>query len=393
MRVSYKDLDRFDKVELEALLHAPAGPCISLFLPTAAVSGRELQAEALVLRRLLTQATAQLTAQGRATAEIEHLLSPITTVAESNKALGHDQHKGLAFFVAPTCCLAYRLPLSLPELVVVDHHFYIRPLLPIIDGDENFYVLALSQNAVRLFQGTHYQMTELELTDTPTSLAELLRYDEFERSLQLHTSGRKSDSSRTPAIFHGQGIAGDESIIHASLLRFLHTVERTVTSRLARTRAPLLLAGVDADQGLYRQVNHYPYLLERGIAGNYDKVTANALHEAAWPIIAPYFLEARNRAIARYQQLAGQGDGHTMTEIKNVVLAAVYHQVDTILTPPDIQLWGRFIAEGHQVVSHKEAEPGDEELVNLAVVHTLKNNGAAYQVGPEANTVAAILRH
>lgn len=393
MRVSYKDLDRFDKVELDTLLRTQEGPCISLFLPTAVVSGREVQGEVLVLRRLLNQATLQLTAQGMATDAIEQLLSPITTLTESNTAFGHEQRKGLAFFVTPTCCLAYRLPLSLPELVVVDHHFYIRPLLPIIDGDENFYVLALSQNAVRLFQGAHYQMTELDLTDTPTSLAEYLRYDEFERSLQLHTAGSKSTTSRAPVIFHGQGVAGDESIVHTSLLRFFHTVERMVTSRLTRSRAPLLLAGVDADQGLYRQVNHYPHLQERGLPGNYDKATAAALHEAAWPLVAPYFLEARNRAIARYQQLAGQGDGHTMTEIKNVVLAAVYHQIDTILTPPDIQLWGRFIPEGHQVVSHKEAEPGDEELVNLAVVHTLRNHGAAYLVGAEANTVAAILRH
>lgn len=393
MRVTYKDLDRFDKEELEILLREREGPCVSLFLPITVVSNREWQAEALVLRNLINQAKTRLVARGMAPADSERMLSPVSAMTEANKAFWSEQRNGLALFVAPACCQVYRLPLRLPALAVVDQHFYVRPLLPIIDGDESFYVLALSQNAVRLFHGTHYQMAESELTDTPTSLAEALRYDEFERSLQLHTSGSHLATSRTPAIFHGQGIAGDETIVHTSLLRFFHTVERTITSRLARTRAPLLLAGVDVDQGLYRQVNHYPNLLERGITGNYDKVPACVLHEAAWPIVAPYFLGARNRAIARYHQLASQGDGHTMTEIKNVVLAAVYHQVDTIFTPPDIQLWGRFIPEGHQVVSHKEAEPGDEELVNLAVLHTLKNNGAAYLVGTEATTVAAILRH
>lgn len=388
-----KDLDRFDKVELEPLLSECKGPCVSLFLPTAAVSGRELQAAALLLRNLLNQATDQLTAQGLTPAAIEQLLAPVSAVAEPNQTFWGEQHNGLAIFAASADCIAYRLPLSLPVLAVVDQHFYIRPLLPLIDGDENFYVLALSQNSVRLLHGTRYQMTEVDLTDTPTSLGEALRYDEFERSLQLHTAGSMTGSSRAPVIFHGQGVAGDETITHTSLLRFFHSIERTVTSRLNRTHAPLLLAGVAADQGLYRQVNHYPHLLERGIPGNYDKAPTHALHDAAWTIVAPYFLGARNRALTRYQQLAGQGDGHTMTEIKNVVLAAVYHQVDTIFTPPNIQLWGRFIPEGHQVVIHKEAEPGDEELINLAVVHTLKNNGAAYLVGPEASTVAAILRH
>ena len=393
MRVSYKDLDRFDKTELETLLREREGPCVSLFLPITVGSDHTWQAEGLLLRNLLTQAADRLAARGMATSDIERMLSPVTAMTEANKTFWSEQRSGMAIFVTPPCCQVYRLPLRLPVLAVVDQHFYIRPLLPIIDGDENFYVLALSQNAVRLFQGTHYQITEVELTDTPTSLAEALRYDEFECSLQLHTSGSNVGTSRAPVVFHGQGSAGDETFVHTSLTRFFHTIDRTITSRLARTRAPLLLAGVDADQGIYRQVNHYPNLLDRGIAGNYDKAPASVLHEAAWPIVAPYFLGARNRAIARYHQLASQADGHTMTEIKNVVLAAVYHQVDTIFTPPDMQIWGRFIPEGHQVVSHKEAEPGDEELVNLAVVHTLKNNGAAYLVGAEATTVAAILRH
>lgn len=397
MRASYKHLNRFDKTEIEPLLAAYEGPCVSFFLPTSSLGGHEIQTEPFILRNLLDQATAQLAAQGMSTSQIEHLLAPVSAVATPNKEFWRYQGNGLAFFVAPQVCMAYRLPLTLPELVVIEQRFYLRPLLPIIDSSESFYVLALSQNAVRLFQGTHYQMTELALTDTPTSLAEALRYDEFERSLQLHSVGSSGGQGRRAAIFHGQGIAGDEALVHTNLVQFFHAVERAVTSRLARTHAPLVLAGVDADQGLYRQVNHYSHLIECGIPGNYDQVPSGALHEPAWAIVTPYFQQARNRALARYRQLAGQGDGHTVTEIKNVVLAAVYHQVDTIFATPTSQIWGRFVPEGHQVVIHKEAEPGDEELVNLAVVYTLQNNGAAYVVEPEQmpepTPVTAILRH
>lgn len=391
-----KTLNRFDQAEIAALLTPREGPCLSFFLPTSPVDGHTMAAEPLLLRNLLDQATAQLSAQGLTTPQIEQLLAPLTATANAGE-LWRYQQKGLAFFVAPQLCLGYRLPLALPACVVVDHSFYIKPLLPIIDGVDQFYLLALSQKAVRLFHGDRDQMTDLALTNTPTSLAAALQYDEFTRTLQLHTAGSSTGQGRPPAIFHGQGVAGDETIVHANLLHFFHSVEHAVTSRLTRTHAPLILAGVDADQGLYRQVNHYPGLLPQGIPGNQDRTAPTALHELAWPLVAPYFAQACDHALTRYRQLAGQGDGHTMTAIKDVVLAAAYHQVDTILTTPSAAIWGRFIPEGHQVVVHKEAEPGDEELINLAVIHTLQNHGTAYLMTPEQmpepTAVAAILRY
>lgn len=390
-----KALNRLAYAETAALLAPREGPCLSFFLPTSPADGYPTSTS-LLLRNLLDQATAQVAAQGQALFLIEQLLAPLTTIANAGE-LWRYQQKGLAFFVAPQLCLGYRLPLALPACVVVDHAFYIKPLLPIIDGEYQFYLLALSQKAVRLFHGDRYQMTEMALADTPTSLAAALQYDEFERTLQLHSAGSRVGQGRRPAIFHGQGIAGDETIVHANLLRFFHDVERTVTNRLSRTHAPLILAGVDADQGLYRQVNHYPHLLPQGIAGNYDRAMPAVLHELAWPLVAPYFAQACDHALARYHQLAGQGDGHTVTDIKNVVLASVYHQVDTIFVRSSDTIWGKFIPEGHQVVVHKEDEPGDEELINLAVIHTLQNHGRAYLLTPEQmpepTPVAAILRH
>lgn len=395
LHIVWKALNRLDQAEIAALLTPPAGPCLSFFLPTVPADGHTTTAEPLLLRNLLDQATEQLVAQGMATPQIEQLLAPLTATAQSGE-LWRYQQKGLAFFVAPAVCLGYRLPLALPACVAIGQHFYIKPLVPIMDGEDNFYLLALSQNAVRLFHGDRYQMTAIALPDTPKSLAETLRYDEFERTLQLHSAG-SGGQRRPPAIFHGQGVAGDETIVHANLLRFFHQVEQAVTSRLTRTHAPLVLAGVDADQGYYRQVNHYPRLLSVGIPGNYDRATPSTLHDLAWPVVAPYFAQAGDHALARYRQLAGQGDGHTVTEIKQVLLAAVYHQVDTIFVTSTGAIWGKFIPEGHQVVVHKEDEAGNEELINLAVIHTLQNHGTAYLLTPEQmpepTPVAAILRH
>lgn len=393
---TYKDINHFSKAEFSTLVAEREGPCVSFFLPLSAWRGHEGQAAPLHLRALVAQAEQQLLARGLPAAAIERLLTPVTTLAAPHREVWTPQPHSLALFVAPDCFLFYRLPLPLSERVIVDRRFYIVPLVPLVDGEDCFYTLALSQNAVRLFQGARYQMTEIELTDAPTSLADLLRYDEVERSLQLHTSGSSTGRGPSPAIFHGQGVSGDEKVVHANLLRFFHAVERAVTARLLKERAPLVLAGVAVDQGLYRKINRYPCLETHGIPGNPDKLTADALHGPAWAIVEPYFQQAPERALMRYRQGAGQGDGHTVSDIQNVVLTAAYHQVDSLFTTLSCQIWGRFIADSHQVILHKTAEAGDEELVNLAVIHTLSSQGAAYLVEPKqlptGVTVAAILR-
>lgn len=98
---------------------------------------------------------------------------------------------GLAVFLARDLFRSYRLPIRFDELVAVSNRFHTKPLLPLLTGDGRFYVLALSQNDVRLFLCTKYSVSEVNLEGVPRSLEEALRYDEAGRPLQLqaHTVG------------------------------------------------------------------------------------------------------------------------------------------------------------------------------------------------------------
>jgi len=69
------------------------------------------------------------------------------------------------------------LPLIFTQSVTVAHRFHVRPLLPLFSGDGRYYVLALSQNQVRLLQGSRFSIGEIDLKDLPGSLAQTLRDD------------------------------------------------------------------------------------------------------------------------------------------------------------------------------------------------------------------------
>ena len=91
---------------------------------------------------------------------MQKMLEPASKLLQDSHFWQH-QSDGLAIFLSSNRARRYRLPLNFAELVVVADHFHISPLLPLFTGDGQFYILALSQNEVRLLLGTRYSVSEV----------------------------------------------------------------------------------------------------------------------------------------------------------------------------------------------------------------------------------------
>ena len=61
--------------------------------------------------------------------------------------------KGLALFLAEGFFRRFRLPTAFVETVAVNRRFMVNPLIPLLSERDLFFVLALSQNQVRLLRG------------------------------------------------------------------------------------------------------------------------------------------------------------------------------------------------------------------------------------------------
>jgi hypothetical protein len=53
--------------------------------------------------------------------------------------------------------------------ILVNH---VKPLLPFLASDGVFYILALSQNQLRLLAGTRHTVDEIDLENVPETLSE-----------------------------------------------------------------------------------------------------------------------------------------------------------------------------------------------------------------------------
>lgn len=389
-------MNTLSQSDLKTLLEKHAHPCISIFMPTHHRAGAEIQQDPVRLRNQIREAEHRLQKKDMSLEQIEDLLNPVQALID-NKELWEHPIDGLAILRSPDDLFTYQIPASLKEQVVIADHFYLKPLLPFLTEDVRFYVLALSQNAIRLLENTRNTVEEVELPESvPTSLDEALGYNQPDNQLQYHSSATDmtiSKGGHRAAVFHGQGIGIDDT--KNNLLRYFQQVDRGLHEILHDERVPLVLAGVEYLLPIYREANTYPHLLPSGILGNPDKLRAETLHEQAWFAVEAYLQQIQQNAIARCREYINTE--HTSSNVSEIVPAAYYGRVESLFVAIDQEQWGTFEPDTHTIVLRQIPQPDDEELLDLAARQTLLHGGTVYAIDhtkmPVSTPVAAIYRY
>lgn len=385
-------MDLLSRAEVRALMKERAKLCVSIYMP-AHRTGTQTQQDPIRLKNLLKQAEERLANNGLRGSEVDGILAPVRRLLD-DKGFWQNQGDGLAVFTSPDIFRSFRLPDEFDELVVVTDRFHVKPLLPVLSGDGRFYVLALSQNNVRLFQGTRHSVADIDLESLPKNLADALGAEEREKQLQYHTAAR----SGAP-IFHGHGGGGtDDSVHKKDLLRYFKQIDKGLQDLVCVEKTMLVLAGVDYLLPIYREANTCAELVKEGVIGNPDGLTARELHQRAWSIVEPYFRAAQRKAAAQYQEYAGTD--RASHDVKTIVSAALHGRVDSLFVAVGVQQWGSFDADGGDIKLHDTHESGDQDLLDLAAVETLAHAGDVYAVepaqvpGPSAGSpLAAVFRY
>lgn len=377
--------------EIRELLAGSERPSVSIYMPTHRISS-ETRQDVIRLKNLVNEGRRQLAEEKVRSRDINALMEPVEALMD-DALFWQYQWQSLAIFSSRQIFRYYKLPYSLNELLVVADRFHLKPLLSLLTGDGQYYILALSQKAVRLLQATKYEVREVQLEDMPKSIAEAMRYEERLKAAHFHTTSPGAGKGRYSAVFYGWGF-GDEDK-KEDILKFFLSIDRKVSALLKGERVPLVLACVDYLASIYREANHYEFLLEESVVGNPDGKTAEELRKSAWKIVEPYYEKGKKLAQERYSN--AKGTGLTSNEVSEIVPAAYYGRVDVAFVSIADQIWGNFVPETGKTNIYSERQPGCEDLVDFVAVHTLLNGGTVYVVpreeSPENVPLAVLFRY
>jgi hypothetical protein len=384
-------MDTLTAQGLKELLEHTGRWCVSISTPTCPTWSPQ-RTDQLRFQEQTRAAGEQLLALGLRSPEVRDLLGPVQALTQ-DAGFWREQAEGLVVFASGELFRHYRLPVTVPELLMVAQRFAIRPLLPVLGEDLAFYVLALTQQDVRLLRCTRDVALEVELPELPRDVREATGYDEPERGFTTHAGTPTGAGGRPAAMVHTTGVRADDR--KGDILEYCQQIDRRLRPLLEGRTAPMVLAGVEFLLSIHRQASTYPHLLDGVVPGSTNRLDDGELRRRAWPLVEAELSRARDEELARYRQSIGTG--RASADLRQVLRAAYAGQVGTLFFVENGPVWGCFDPASGTLEVHEEPRPGDEDLVDAAVAGTARHRGSVFTVGEDAldgeSRVAALFRY
>ena len=387
-------MDERDREKLNRLARHDGWPAVSVYMPMHR-AGPETQQDPIRLKNLLTGADESLVSGGMRSPDAEKFLADAWKL-QQDPTSWRGGAEGLALFIGPETFEVLRTSRPLPERLRVGTRFLLRPLMPALAPALRFFVLAFSQNKVRLLEGTAEEVRELEPEGIPQGLADALKYDDYEAQVQFHsrTPAAAAGAGRRAAIFHGHGGTGETAI--DDLFRYFRLVD-TGLKELVPPDVPLVLAGVDFLFPIYRDANTHPRLVPQGIPGNPDEQPAREIHAEALKLLEPHLSADLARAMEAYAE--GRSGETASGDLRRIVPAAVEGRIDTLIVGDQDTAWGSYDSAADSMTLRSEPDNGDIDLLDHAATATLLHGGTVHVLPAEevreatGSDAAAVFRY
>ncbi|WP_145362765.1 baeRF7 domain-containing protein [Stratiformator vulcanicus] len=384
-------MDRFTRKELDKLLAYRGDVVLTITMPTHRTGGPELREDRIRFKNLLNEAQGQLEEFNADESVQKTTLRPLVELQDDENFWEH-QGDGLVAFVGVKSGEAdlfatYRMPVEFESRCVVDHRPDVAPLVQVVQGDGRYFVLAVSPNRVRLFEGSRFGLTEIEHAAMPENLVEALRIDEYKEHLQFHSVG--ADSSGGDAIYHGQGGSDLDRRKATELTSYFRRIDDALAEALGTGEAPLVFAGVEYLYPIFKEATRYSALLDEPVAGNPDDLSAQDLFEKAWPLVHQQYRTGLDEKLERLSKAVTTDLGETDPD--KVFASSLDGAVETLYVSKKAWISGQ--ADDSNRVLIRTGEAGEagtsssrgehrnaiEDIVN----RVLQYGGTVYYVEPE----------
>lgn len=378
-----------DRKQFEKLTQVRGEHCLSLYLPTSR-AGQE-QEDRIRYKNTLSDAKNLLVNAGITPKEADKMLQEAGSRIDDTEFWQH-QSDGLAVFIYGGTTHFHTVPVHFENYVFLGDHLYVKPLIPLLTGNAKFFLLAISQNETRFFEGDKFSITEIETNEyLPSDIGDLMKYIDGEEQLQHHSGQGGSEA----AIFHGHG--GGKDMEEVRLKEYLRMINKGIMEMMCDDDTePLILATVEETAGVYRQINDYKHLHQAHIPGNPEGEDPVLLHEKAWEIMRDGVEENLDDLKSSFDS-ALVGDEASFS-VHDIVPAAIAGRVDTLFIAKGDEFWGTYNEKDHSITIHEERKKDSLPLLNYAAEQTIRNGGEVYLMDRTAlprptSSVNAIYRY
>jgi hypothetical protein len=380
----------FEKLkDLKSLLSA-TGPCLSIVMPLSTAPGNQSNRQNdLHWKECLRRLESGAQGYGQDARQL------VDSIASWDAVLGDGQQAGrsVAVFRSPEVFQVVWLDKEVKDYCTVGPVFYIRPLLAEMMNERAFYILALSQKNTRLLRCTGKTSEEV-----PFKNGAQTSFDTWMNQAKPDHNDRNKGSVGPSNGANKQGaiapLGADREAKDEYLSHYFKQIDRALNEMLRAHTEPLVLAGVEYELPLYREVNSYPHLCGEAVKGAPDGLKGGEMHARALQALEESYANRVDNALAEWNHKVGAGGSSRLEE---VVTAAHDGRVLTLVISDSEQRTGAFREETNTVEANPRGGRNEEELVNEAAVQTILHAGkvlvAPQDKMPDGAVVAATFRY
>lgn len=369
----YVDIPTRNEIASLALQRHPG--CVSIYLPTTPLT-QDIGESQIALGNFIREAEAQLQAIDFDKRELARITEALKDLQDDDEFWRFQAHS-LAIFATPDQVRTYRLPNTLSPMVQVSDRLHLKPLYRAITFPHSAFILALSENAVRLLEmHTDAPPTEVKVDDLPKDAAS--------------AAGKSTINDRG----HSGRLVGDEGQ-NVRLQQYARKIDNALRAVLAGRETPLIVAATGRLASVYPQVNSYPHLLAQGITDSPDRMTEGELGAAARPLLDAHYADQLQQLRELFEQRSQQS--RTTTDIAAAAKAATYGAIDTLMVDIDSVIPG-FVDDETGAIELVKTDDAKaygvvDEITARALANGAKIVGVRKEDLPAGQELAAILRY
>ena len=347
-------------------------PAVSILLPTHRAYP-DNQQDSIRVKNLIKEAANRLLAEF-SKREVEALLKRLEEIA--NQIDYRNMLDGLAIYVNQDFARLVYLPFALKERIEIGAGFSTRDLVYAINRTPRYWVLALSEQPTRLYEGVRDTLVELQSHGFP-----------------LEHSG-PGGSEPLPGGFGIQKSAyRDER--HR---QFFRQIDSALGEVLSEDPLPVVLVGVDRYIAFFQEVSRNAGQIAASLTGSHAKTSPVELAKLAWPLAKANIFE--KRILEALDALnAARNSQRIATGPDEVWFTAQQGRGDLLLVEQDFHYPAQLDASGqHLIPATDPTAPGVmEDAVDALIEMVLSKGGRVVFVENSMLTadehIALVLRY
>jgi hypothetical protein len=382
--------------EFKALAAVRGDICVSFYMPTSPHPDHA-HANRVAFKDLAKEALTQLAETGTDKRRLEpleqqfdHLVGPDEVNVQDLDHIRKLQHKkpnewdefwkylahGLGVLATPNSLRTFRLPYSPKPLAEVADRYHLTPLLRAMTSPHDLFVLALSEESVRLIHAVaNLPPAAVEVPNLPQNAAQATR--------------RPSIHVRTPR-GRLQNLEGEKVLLH----QYARRVDQALRGVLAGRAVPLVLAAAEPIASVFRSVNSYPNLVDEAILQDAAHTAERKVANLALPILDRLYARELADLIARFDELKPR---RATTDVSYAAHAATAGAVDSLLVDLDAVIPG-LVSEVDGSVTYATNDDAEtysvvDEVARRALCTGARVLGAKRDDLPNRAPLVAILRY